>query len=248
MSSLWLFGWALIMLHFLAFLFLDAPDPWSGIVSFVALASLANAGVLFMWASVPFRQRPSSLWMLVALLGTNALYLGLLTLGTAPSWALVSAAALFGLLPLGIAILTARRFHHPLRWALAALYCMLSVFLLVFQLRPGNGASLAVNAVLFTVFFGCTFHFWSAYRRATAGAFITIAGFFAWASVFVLGPSLAVILPDLHLESEVWNLPKYVVAVGMILLLLENQIEENKYLALHDELPACPIAASSRTD
>lgn len=240
MSSLWLFGWALIMLHFLAFLFLAAPDPWSGIVSFVAFVSLANAGVLFMWASVPFRQRTSSLWMLVALLGTNALYLGLLTLGTAPSWALVSAATLFGLLPLGIAVLTARRFHHPLRWALAALYSILSVFLLVFQLRPGNGASLAVNAVLFTVFFGCALHFWSAYRRATAGAFITIAGFFAWASVFVLGPSLAVILPDLHLESEVWNLPKYVVAVGMILLLLENQIEENKYLALHDELTGLP--------
>jgi diguanylate cyclase (GGDEF)-like protein len=38
----------------------------------------------------------------------------------------------------------------------------------------------------------------------------------------------------------VWNLPKYIVAVGMILLLLEDQIEHNKYLALHDELTGLP--------
>jgi GGDEF domain-containing protein len=31
-----------------------------------------------------------------------------------------------------------------------------------------------------------------------------------------------------------------VVAVGMILILLEDQIEHNKYLALHDELTGLP--------
>jgi diguanylate cyclase len=43
-----------------------------------------------------------------------------------------------------------------------------------------------------------------------------------------------------HVDSEVWNLPKFVVAVGMILLLLEEQIEHNKYLALHDDLTGLP--------
>jgi diguanylate cyclase (GGDEF)-like protein len=79
-----------------------------------------------------------------------------------------------------------------------------------------------------------------AYRRRTAGAFITIAGFLGWAGVFVVAPGLGTVLPKLQLESEVWNLPKYVVAVGMILLLLEEQIEHNKYLALHDELTGLP--------
>lgn len=49
-----------------------------------------------------------------------------------------------------------------------------------------------------------------------------------------------VFFPALHLEEEVWNLPKYVVAVGMIMLLLEDQLEHNKYLALHDELTGLP--------
>ena len=59
-------------------------------------------------------------------------------------------------------------------------------------------------------------------------------------AVFVVAPGLSAILPALHLESEVWNLPKYVVAVGMILLVLEDQIEHNKFLALHDELTGLP--------
>ena len=40
--------------------------------------------------------------------------------------------------------------------------------------------------------------------------------------------------------SEVWNLPKFVVAIGMMLLLLEDQIEHNKHLALHDPLTGLP--------
>ncbi len=110
-------------------------------------------------------------------------------------------------------------------------YCPLSIFLLIIQNRPGNGTALALNALLFTVYFGCCIHFWYSYRRATAGAFITVAGFLAWALVFVVVPLMTALWPAVHIESEVWNLPKlgyYVVAVGMILLLLEDQIEHNK--------------------
>ena len=240
LSSLWLLGWVMIMVHFAAFLFLPAPGPWSGLASFVALATLASAGVLFMWAAIPFRHQLSSLWMLVALLGTNTLYVGLLVIDPIYSWALAPAAILIGALPLAIALFNFRRFNHPLRWFVVGLYASLSVFLLVFERRPVNGGALALNAVLFTVYLGCSIHFWYAYRRATTGAFITIAGFFAWAGVFAVAPVVGSVFPNLHLESEVWNLPKYVVAVGMILLLLEDQIEESKYLALHDELTGLP--------
>ncbi|MFP5227611.1 MAG: diguanylate cyclase domain-containing protein, partial [Acidobacteriota bacterium] len=114
------------------------------------------------------------------------------------------------------------------------------IFLLAFQHRAGSGPDIALNAVLFTVYLGCGIHFWYAYKRATAGAFITIAGFFFWAAVFVVAPFLAFYFPHVQVDNEVWNLPKYVVAVGMILLLLEDQIEYAGYLALHDELTGLP--------
>jgi hypothetical protein len=116
---------------------------------------------------------------------------------------------------------------------------MLLILLLV-QPRPGNGPDLALSGILFTVYFGCCIHFWYTYRRGTAGAFITISGFFLWACVFVTGPMTQVYLPHLHVESEVWNLPKFVVGIGMILLLLEEKIEHNKHLALHDALTSLP--------
>jgi diguanylate cyclase (GGDEF)-like protein len=207
---------------------------------FIGLASLAGAGLMFMWACVPYRNELSSRWMLGALAGTTILYIALLCFAPAGSWAFIPSAALFGILPVTLALLALRRFGHPLRWAIVSIFGVLSVFLLVFQHRPGNGQNLALDAVLFTVYFGCTIHFWFAYRRAATVAFIAISGFLAWALVFVIAPGVKTYFPNFQLENEVWNLPKYVVAVGMILLLLEDQIEHNKYLALHDELTGLP--------
>ena len=240
-SRHWLTGWVLIALHFAAFVFLPAPGIWGTLALDIGLASLTSAGVLFMWASVPYRTEPSSRWMLISVLSTNILYIVLISSEHTPSWALNGAAVLFGAAPMTIALTARRDFTHLLRWLLVGIYSVLAVFLLVVQNRPGSGAMLASNAVLFTVYFGCCLHVWYSYRgRGSGGSLITIAGFLGWAAVFILSPLAAVFVPHAQIESEVWNLPKYVVAVGMILLLLEDQIEHNKYLALHDELTGLP--------
>ena len=239
-SRLWLIGWIMVVLHFAASLFLPIPGLFGTLAAILGMAALNWAGLLFMWASVADRHENFSRLMLAALLATTTLYIALLTIGSPASWALVPAAAMLGGIPLTIAIVNMRKFNHPLRRGLVAHYCALSIFLLLVQHRPGNGADLAGDAVLFTVYFGCCLHFWHKYKRSTTGAFITIAGFFAWASVFVAAPAIMIFLPQVHIESEVWNLPKYVVAVGMILLQLEDQIEHNQFLALHDALTALP--------
>jgi diguanylate cyclase len=241
-SRLWLIGWVMIALHFAAQIFAPAPGVWGSIASVIAYDALAWGGILFMWACVPYRSRTSSRGILIGLLATNSLYIALISTGSQPAWLMVPAAALYGAVPLALALFALRRhgFTHPLRWATVALQCALSVFLLCVQMRGADGIDLAFNGVFFAVYFGCAVHFWYAHRRDTAGVFITLAGFLAWALVFVFAPAMQRLLPALHVESEVWNLPKYVVAVGMILLLLEDQIEHNKYLALHDELTGLP--------
>jgi len=235
-SGIWLTGWVMIVIHFGAFLFLNLPGNGGVVAEIVGLSALEWAGLIFMWASVPYRTEISSRWMFAVLGVTNALYITLAVISPVAAWALAPAAALLGVAPLLVALLVVRRFNRPMRWIVVSLYCALSIFILLVQNRGPNGAGLALNAVLFTVYFGCCLHFWYAYRRGTAGAFITIAGFAAWSAVFVVSPLKEAFLPNVQIESEVWNLPKYVVAVGMILLLLEDQIEHNKYLALHDHL------------
>lgn len=239
-SALWLTGWLLIALHFAAFVFLPIPGRWGDVAQFVGLAALADAGVLFMYSAVPYREQQSTRFMLLALLASTTIYLAFLLASPSFGWALTIASVLIGVSPLALAIIAAPAFRHPLRALLVCLYGALAIYLLTFQHRKGDGADLALNGLLCAVYLGCCLHFWYTYRKATAGALITIVGFAAWSLVFVIGPILFAYLPGLKVESEVWNLPKYLVAVGMILLLLEEQIEHNKFLALHDELTGLP--------
>lgn len=238
-AKIWLFGWALIAVHFAASMFQNLHGYAGYVPGFLALAALNGAGILFVWAAVPFRQRVSSRWMVAALLGSGTLYLGLIALWSPPLWMMYASVALLGLLPLSVTLVTARRFQRPERWTVAGLYCALAVFGLVVQ-SGKNGAFLTVNGMLATAYLCCCIMFWAAYRRWTTGSFITIVGFLMWSLVFVVGPTLQLGWPGVHIEAGVWNLPKYVVAVGMILLMLEDQIAHNRHLALHDELTGLP--------
>jgi diguanylate cyclase (GGDEF)-like protein len=239
-SGLWLIGWLMIALHFAAFIFSPEPGFAGDFATFMGLAALADAGILFMWASVPYRTTRSSSNMVAALLGSVTLYIGLLAFAPAGSRAITVSAVLIGILPLAVALSAFRAVNHPLRWITVALSGATACFILAVQNRPADGQDLALNALFFTIYFGCCLHFWYVYRRLATGVFVTSAGFLAWASVFVVAPLMTAYFPAVHLQDEVWNLPKYVVAVGMILLLLEEQIEHNKHLALHDELTGLP--------
>ena len=73
-SDGWLIGWLMIALHFAASLFQNLPGAageWAQLISMVALGW---SGILFMWASVPYRRRQaSSRWLLFGLHATNTL-------------------------------------------------------------------------------------------------------------------------------------------------------------------------------
>ncbi|MGB9408460.1 MAG: hypothetical protein WCA89_13050, partial [Terracidiphilus sp.] len=221
-SKLWLTGWLMILLHFVAGLFSSAPGIWGSLAFIVLSASLAWAGLLFIHASILYRKDTSSRWMLGSLLTANTLYFIALCFAPVGHWSLNLTAALLGLCPLAVMLASIRKYNHPLRWIVVILYGSLSIFLLIFQNRPEYGSSLAWNAMMFTVYLGCCIFVSYSFRRATAGTLVTIAGFFSWASIFVVAPMMEAFQPHVHIESEVWNLPKFVVAVGMMLLLLED--------------------------
>lgn len=237
-SANWLIGWLLIVLHFLAFMFGLLPGFGGELAAFLGTLALVWAGVLFMRACVPYREEPSSIAMLLVLMGGYLFYL-LAVMFNGPAWSLDVTAVLIGLGPLAVSLSTHTHLRHPLRISTVALHLVLAAFLLIVQHRP-DGTMLALNGLLCAVYLGTGLHFLMMFRRTSGGALITTIGFFLWAAVFPVGTAIQMFFPHLQVEGEVWNLPKYVVAVGMILSLLEDQIAHNKHLALHDELTGLP--------
>jgi diguanylate cyclase (GGDEF)-like protein len=232
----WLAGWILIVIHFLFSMPSTLPASFVAACSIISTIALIAAGIFFMWATVPYDTGISCRWMVAISFLGMALYTVLSSLPHAAGWALDDTAIVIGTGPLAVGMLSGRRDQHPLRWVTVGLQFCLGISLVVIGHSHGLDPDLGSDAILFAVFMGCCLYFWYTHRSGTAGSIITIGGFFAWAMVFIVAPTLDYIKLNLHLENEVWNLPKYVVAVGMLLLLLEKQIERSQYLALHDDL------------
>ncbi len=235
-SGIWMLGWVMILVHSIAALFTQLHGIWGGLTYIVYSAALASAGLLFSYALIPSRDNRSRLWLLYSLEATGFVYLTILILSPGRHWALNLFAVLLTLCPLAVILTSIRAADEPCRWIVLAFCASLSTFLLIFQNRRPYGQQLAWSGFLFTIFIGSCFFTFLAYRRATAGVSVTVVGFFGWALVFILEPLQRALWPQVHIESEIWHLPAFVVAMGMLLLLLENELQHSKYLALHDEL------------
>jgi diguanylate cyclase (GGDEF)-like protein len=76
--------------------------------------------------------------------------------------------------------------------------------------------------------------------RPTASVRFTMINFIAWAFVFPVADLIYVLWPHVHVDGEVWNLPKFLVATGMTFTLLEEQLSKAEYASLHDALTGLP--------
>ena len=233
---LWLVGWSMIVLHFISTIFAKDSSFVGRFGEAASLTSLTAAGMCFMWATVPEEKGINSRRMAIVTFLSVSLYLILSVMPNSPGWTFDYAAVLIAVSPLTIALFYRHNAQHGLRWLTVTFQFALGAELMVLRRQAGGNADLGVNAILFVVYLGCCVYFWYSHQNGTTGSIITVGGFLAWASVFIVAPTMGHFWPHFKIESEVWNLPKYVVAIGMLLLLLEKQIERSQYLALHDDL------------
>ncbi len=233
---LWLFGWVFIVIHLLGFMVSRIPGMTGLLGTLVGQFSLVGAGICFMWATVPTERQVNSRHMAAIIFLTTSLYILLACMPNVPGWAYDSSASLIALGPLTIGLIYRRYSQHALRWLTVGFQFALGAELMVLRRQASSDPSLGINAILFVIYMGCCVYFWYSHQGGTTGSFITIGGFLAWAMVFPIAPFIEHYFTSLRVENEVWNLPKYIVAVGMLLLLLEEQIERTQYLALHDDL------------
>jgi len=238
-TRLWLAGWICIEVHFFAASFTELPGAWGLAANIVGASALTWCALLFAWSmDARLCQRDCHV-LFGSLAVVYTLYFGLASLEHPPQTLMVAVASLFALVPLAILMSTPREIRPAARWIWVSLNGLLAAALLVWQFGP-HGSDLMFVLPLHVVYLGCCLQFWLSFERSTGGFVITLLGLIAWSLVFPLGMAFDVFLPQVHVDAEVWNLPKYLVAVGMILLLLEKQLRQNKHLAQHDALTGLP--------
>ncbi len=236
--NLWLVGWVLVLMHFAA-QFMDVGDGLQHrIWEDVSIDTLALAGVAFL-ISVSFDARDRHNRALLALIvGLPALtYLN----------AVLSDVKLHGLYftlifisSVGLTVLVCEYYRRLSVFVVSLLLVVNGIGAFLWWLVSRGTPELGLSYILTAIYMFVALFYWRNRRRASAGVLTTTLGFVAWGAVFPLDLFFNWKMPTVSIESEVWNLPKYFVAVGMILTLLEEQVEKNQHLAYHDALTGLP--------
>jgi diguanylate cyclase (GGDEF)-like protein len=93
---------------------------------------------------------------------------------------------------------------------------------------------------------GCVYaiaalHFQRRLPPRSTGRLAIVTGFSIWALFFLTHPwMMDHYAARADIASHVWNMQKSLISIGMILVMLEEQVSNNEWLALHDELTGLP--------
>lgn len=221
--TLWTIGWALVFAHFLAQLLEPDHGPVSSLLLAVDSGSLQAAAVSFL-VSVSFVVEDyAKRTLLLLVLGVPSVaYVACTCYDVRARWPYVlcllacfggAAAFFFGVSRKLSLYLTATTFLCSLAGAWAIRAALRGSF------DEGAIALLGTGFALTGVFI-CR-----SYRRASPAMLTIAGGFFCWGAVFPLGLLVDRIAPNLILPGELWNTPKFFVAFGMILAVVEDKSE-----------------------
>lgn len=235
----WLVGWVMILVHIAAQLVYLNVVAWADPGEAVSLSMLLLTSVAFIWAGHDRRSGWATgfAWTLLAA-SPDVLFVVLLACGVTDRGSFIALSALAAAAALWLFHTDRRSARRREGWPLAA--AIVAAYSIQAALAHAAVLELALIWMLFWHYLLVAYFFWRGATRATLGVWFTTASFVAWASVFPVAYVLNRWLPGLHIPGESWNLPKFLVATGMIFTVLEEQLGEAKHDAMHDALTGLP--------
>ncbi|MFZ0885073.1 MAG: ATP-binding protein [Candidatus Acidiferrales bacterium] len=220
-TRLWVYAWALIFLHFFIQAFETHTGTLEQILESIDLGALELSGMVFVVSMThAVEDRKKRRTMLLVLMVPTAFHAVAATFDWHTNTLM---AAALGAIFLGGAIFALRAYPRPKPYTLgiAALLIITAAWTMYDQLH--GSADLGANAILTLSFGLCGILFWKRFPRRSTGVLAVAGGFLAWGAVFPTGALLAQIAPKLQVNPELWNVPKFFVAFGMILTLIEEK-------------------------
>lgn len=228
-ANLWLLGLFFTFIESAAHIFYAPAGLPSTILHTIVIVCYLLAGLVFVWASGNYEitDRRSLHFLLlnsVPLLGTSTCY-GL---------HLFSKTAFMPWIALGlvIGVATSLLLRRSVIIAVLSATGWLAMGYLVSNGRYRD----AVYWSLGIVYALATANFYRKLPRRSTGRLAIVTGFSIWAFFFFLHPFIVTYRAYADIASHIWNMQKSLISIGMILVMLEEQVSCNRWLALHDEL------------
>jgi two-component system, NtrC family, sensor kinase len=217
----WTYAWTLIFLHFFIEAFETRTGAIENVFESIDLGALELSGVVFVVSMLLEIENRLKRTLLLGVLGLPAaLHAIAITFNWDVPRALVASLAVFFFGGAAFALFSPQR-RTFFNFATAAVMSAAGVIAIQNQLR--GSPDFAVNAILTLTFGLCGFLFWRRYPRLSPGVIAVTGGFVCWGAVFPTATLLDHFYPRLHLNPELWNVPKFFVAFGMVLAILEEK-------------------------
>ena len=232
-ADIWLLGLFFTLVEALAHTFypLNSLPPRG--LHLIVMGCYLAAGVVFVWASggYPFSRNVELIYLKL-----NTLPLAVIV--TLYGLHIFSAVAFFCCIAAGLVIGVSSSLYLRHNWRFAALHVCgwLSMGYLIHQGKYRE----AVYWSLCCVYTIAAINFQRRLSRNSTGKLAIVTGFTIWALCLLLHPWIVQYRGYADIASHIWNMQKSLISIGMILVMLEEQVSSNEWLALHDELTGLP--------
>lgn len=230
--NLWTAAWLLIFIHFFVEAFQNRTGIWGHVLDTIDWGSLQVSATLFVASLTSFVEDKNRTWTLLALTSVPILVYtsaALITTDNSPYrllYTICLAITFFGT----AGFLLTRRKLTPIVLAWIPVLVLTGAWT-IYRVWRYNDADAGFNATLTLGFGAPAFLFWRRYRRWSPGVITSAGGFLLWGLVFPVGILLD---PNNLINREVWNVPKFFVAFGMILTVLEEKSDVLEVTSLRE--------------
>jgi len=237
--DLWLIGLLFIFLEAIVHAAYPAPGPWRLVAHVVALNFFLVAGAIFLWASGRdiFPRKATLVYLLINSLPVSALL-------TVYGLAIRDPRIYHAVATCGLFLGVASAFAIARSWKLGRgwwiLFVQLCTWVPIWLFASAGSFRDAAYFLLFVLYFATAVVFQISLPRQSLGRVAIVTGFVVWSFVFLSHSWAANHAGYDVIADEIWNLQKFLVTIGMLLVLLEQQVSTNEWYAFHDHLTGLP--------
>jgi diguanylate cyclase (GGDEF)-like protein len=233
-TNVWFVGWTFLLVHYLSLLVPEQTGIKEALFELLGTWTTELCALCFMWAASNARasrfNRIFTFEVAIPVLLQSGLYLIFPGHGR-----LRIAAALLFLVPC-IHLLAQRKYRTVMFDTLAIGFAVLGAGMTVFHRA---NPYLILGVVIGMLFLSAAYMVFATANKMTRGIVLMVVGLLLW-GVSCPFQSIGLLDPMMLLSRAILDIPRYILAAGMILSFLDEYVTRQERLALHDPLTGLP--------